>query len=639
MLMAYYYCAQGGVTSVVKQRLPALWSAGWEVDFVFRHNMGAKQDLLNAGIRHVTISEKSFVNNAIHMANSEPYDCAVVFDVPELIQPMTGSFRGSLIYEIHTPIPENLNKNSVDVLLTPDMILVPSRWSKDWLLNRFPGVPSDRITVVPNVVNEAIFSQHGPRKEGLKNTLLWVGKLNEYKNWEEAVQIGLAFLREHREWRFLMATGGDYSEEVVKDLLRYISAEDVSKRVSWIHNLQLAEMGVLYRSVASGSGMLLSSSLAESFCLVIHEAMRCGLPVVSTNVGAVPDIIVDNSTGLLYNTGNIQEALRKLDSLIKDKRLRHGLVSNAFEILEEFSTERLCSQYLETLYRIVSTPSARSTLWDEIERLYGINDMAASSLANSISATFNRSASREEKVWIESIEVLRNRLNSSSQEVTFVDYGAGSPELNLTSEEMYQGQTLSSTLGKICRTGSKQPIWCFLLFKLIREIQPVTCLELGTCLGISTAYQAAALELNGRGQITTLEGAATLVSIAKKNLNELGLGRANVIVGRFQDKLPEVLRAQEHIDFAFIDGHHDERATLTYFELILPFMSEGSFMVFDDIRWSTGMQRAWHEIIADKKISVSIDLNSVGICIIRETSAQKLTLTIALEQMLTKQAG
>lgn len=356
MLMAYYYCTQGGVTSVVKQRLPALCSAGWEVDFVFRHDTGAKQDLLNAGIRHVEISEESFVEDTIHIANSEPYDCAVIFDVPELIQPIKRSFRGSLIYEIHTSILRNLNKNTVDVLLAPDMVLVPCGWSKDWLLNKFPEVPSDRITVVPNIVDEAIFSIDGPRKEGLENTLLWVAKLNEYKNWEEAVQISLALLREHREWRFLMATGGDYSEEVVKDLLRYISAEDVSKRVSWIHNLQLAEMGVLYRSVASGGGMLLSSSLAESFCLVIHEAMRCGLPVVSTNVGAVPDIIVDNSTGLLYNTGNIQEALRKLDSLINDKPLRHRLVSNAFKALKAFSTERLCSQYMATLHQIVSTP-------------------------------------------------------------------------------------------------------------------------------------------------------------------------------------------------------------------------------------------------------------------------------------------
>lgn len=361
MLAAYYYCTQGGVNSVVKQRMPALCAAGWEVDFVFKHDTGAKQDLLNAGVRHVEISEKFFIEDTIDMASSEPYECVVIFDVPELIRPLRGVFQRSLIYEIHTSILRNLNKNSADVLLASDMVLVPSRWSRDWLLNKFPEVPSDRITVVPNIVDEAIFCPDGPRKEGMENTLLWVGKLAESKNWEEAVRIGLAFLRKHGEWRFLMVTGGSYTEKVVKDLLRYISAEDVSKRVSWIHNLQLAEMGVLYRSVASGSGMLLCSSLAESFCLVIHEAMRCGLPVVSTKVGAVPDIIVDNSTGLLYNVGNVQEALRKLDSFVSDRSLRHGLVSNAFDELQKFSRERLCSEYLACLQRIISP--AQPTPW------------------------------------------------------------------------------------------------------------------------------------------------------------------------------------------------------------------------------------------------------------------------------------
>jgi len=361
MLMAYYYCTQGGVNSVVKQRMAALCAAGWEVDFLFKHDTGAKQDLLDAGVRHVEISEKFFIEDTIDIASSEPYDCAVIFDVPELIQPMKRSFRASLIYEIHTSILRNLNKNSADVLLASDMVLVPSKWSKDWLLNKFPEVPSDRITVVPNIVDEAIFCPDGPRKEGMENTLLWVGKLAESKNWEEAVQISLTFLRKHREWRFLIVTGGGYTEKVVKDLLRYISDEDISGRVSWIHNLQLAEMGVLYRSVASGGGMLLSSSLAESFCLIIHEAMRCGLPVVSTNVGAVPDIIVDNSTGLLYNTGNVQEALRKLDSLVNDRSLRHRLVSNAFDELQKFSKERLCSEYLACLHRIISP--AQPTPW------------------------------------------------------------------------------------------------------------------------------------------------------------------------------------------------------------------------------------------------------------------------------------
>lgn len=295
--------------------------------------------------------------------------------------------------------------------------------------------------------------------------------------------------------------------------------------------------------------------------------------------------------------------------------------------------KRLFSGLKFAVFHIVSPSSAQSTLWNEVARLYGTNDVAARFLANSISATLNRSASHEEKGWIDRIEALRKILNSSQRKVTVVDYGAGSPELNLTSEQMYQGRITSSAIGKICRIASKQPAWCFLLFKLIREFQPLTCLELGTCLGISTAYLAAALELNDRGKVTTLEGSEALAFIAKRNLNELGLERANVIVGRFQDKLTEVLRAQEHIDFAFIDGHHDQQATLTYFKRILPFMSDGSVMVFDDIRWSIGMERAWHKIISHEQTSVSLDLDSVGICIVRTSSRQKLTFKIAVDSI------
>lgn len=616
MLAMYPYCNQGGVTSVMKQRMPALCADGWEIDFVFRQDMGGKHELLGAGVRHLQILDKTFMTDIIRMVNSESYDCAVVFDVPELIHPLKRSFGGSLVYEIHTPILKNMMKNSADVLLASDAVFVPSRWSKYWLLHRFPELHDDRITVMPNIVDQTVFNPDGPRRDGIEKTLLWVGKLGEYKNWEEAVRIGLAFLRKHSEWQFLMVTGGSYTEKVVKDLLRYISKEDVSKRISWIHNLQLAEMGILYRSVASGGGILLSTSLAESFCLVIHEAMRCGLPVVSSNVGAVLDIVVDNHTGLLYNAGDIRKAQKNLDSLLNDKPLRNILVSNAFAELQKLSEERLCAQYLATLNRIACPSSEESGLWNQIVRLYDIDDMTGKLLADSIVATLNRKASHEEKVWIDKIESLRSRLNTSSQQVTYIDYGAGSPELNLTSQQMYEGKIKSSTIGKICRTASKQPAWCFLLFSLVRNFQPVTCLELGTCLGISTAYLAAGLELNRSGMVTTLEGAGVLASEARRNLCELGLAKVDLITGRFQDKLPEVLRAQKHFDFVYIDGHHDEQATLSYFEQILPFLNNNALIVFDDISWSEGMRKAWDTILSCEKVRLSVVFYGVGICTI-----------------------
>ena len=45
-----------------------------------------------------------------------------------------------------------------------------------------------------------------------------------------------------------------------------------------------------------------------------------------------------------------------------------------------------------------------------------------------------------------------------------------------------------------------------------------------------------------------------------------------------------------------IDGHHDEQATIAYFEKFIPYLSKNSIIVFDDISWSDGMRRAWNTI-------------------------------------------
>lgn len=262
------------------------------------------------------------------------------------------------------------------------------------------------------------------------------------------------------------------------------------------------------------------------------------------------------------------------------------------------------------LYRFLYQPKMRM----EISRL----DLVSTSLANALRKTLFEEAtlSSEEKVWIERIESLRKELSYSSTEVSMMDYGAGVPGLNLTEREMDQGRIVTKTVGDICRNASKSYPWSLLLFKLVREFRPSVCLEMGTAVGISAAYQAAALILNGKGHIVTLEGAESLALLATQNLQALGLNNVKVIQGRFQDTLDMVLNEQGPVDYVFIDGHHEEEATVAYFEQVLPFLSKKAVMVFDDISWSRGMKRAWTSIQADDRVRISVDLFYVGICII-----------------------
>ena len=254
-----------------------------------------------------------------------------------------------------------------------------------------------------------------------------------------------------------------------------------------------------------------------------------------------------------------------------------------------------------------------------IFRLILSGDRDSIILANTLKITLKNDLIPEEKVWIDKIEKLRENLNASTTEISLVDYGAGKSDEHRTQQDMYEGKTVTTTVGEVCRSGSKSPFWSFLLFNLLREFKPAFCIELGTCLGISALYQAVALSLNKAGKIVTIEGAKTLAKYAEQNIETIGLENVRVVAGRFQDVLDEVLNESKLVDFAFIDGHHDEKATMRYFDQIIPFLAnQGVVLVFDDISWSPGMKKAWKKIKVDERVKISVDLRKVGICLMKK---------------------
>lgn len=261
----------------------------------------------------------------------------------------------------------------------------------------------------------------------------------------------------------------------------------------------------------------------------------------------------------------------------------------------------------------------------ELARLSRQRNLAASHVAEAIRASMRSPASPAEVKWVEAIEQLRAELVASDQPIEFQNWGVGTPD-----GPSSQGDITKTTVGATCRRTSKDPQWAALLFHLIRYLRPNTCLELGTSLGISAAYQAAALELNGSGRLVTLEGAVSKARLAEQNFARLGLQRVSVTAGRFQDTLGPVLAQLQRVEFAFIDGHHDGDATLDYFNRIAPFLSPDAVVIFDDIRWSSGMQRAWEALTSDPRIRTAVDFGAMGLCVVGAGTDQRHTYTLSL---------
>lgn len=249
----------------------------------------------------------------------------------------------------------------------------------------------------------------------------------------------------------------------------------------------------------------------------------------------------------------------------------------------------------------------------------------ASALCESLADTL----SPEERKLIDAIEERRSSLLSSEAEIEIVDYGAGKPGDNRTAEEMERGFTSTAQLSRICKA-SKPAFWAKILFKTIRKLQPTSCVELGSCVGISASYQAAALALNGKGQLWTLEGSPEIARTARETLEGLNLSGVEVVTGPFHETLQTVLQQSAPIDFFFNDGHHDHDAVLNYLNDAVPFLAPNAVIVVDDIAWSEGMKKAWSEIESDKRVAATVDLGLVGIAVMGSRMPNAVKLRVPL---------
>lgn len=214
-----------------------------------------------------------------------------------------------------------------------------------------------------------------------------------------------------------------------------------------------------------------------------------------------------------------------------------------------------------------------------------------------IMQVFNDREKYEEYAVVENIR----KLNKSSNEIILIDEaGAGSNYFLTPSRKVSDIVRISAVNGKFGQ----------LLFRMIKYYRPDFVIELGTSLGISTLYLASG---NRDGKVVTIESNTNLAERAKKNFNAVGAKNIEQLTGLFKDILPEIIKREQGDFLAFIDGHHDEEATLTYFKILLQKATENSIFVFDDINWSDGMQNAWRKIKSDQQVTLSIDLFFMGI--------------------------
>ena len=210
----------------------------------------------------------------------------------------------------------------------------------------------------------------------------------------------------------------------------------------------------------------------------------------------------------------------------------------------------------------------------------------------------------------ETLKSYRKSLLENKNTIEVTDFGAGSRVFKSNTRE----------ISKIAQTAGITPKNAELLFRIIRYFQPKSILEIGTSLGLATS----ALSLgNEKAKIITLEGCPNTQKQAQVQLQSRSFGtnsnfqNIEFINTEFSSYFKNLHLSPITHHLIYFDGNHSKKATLDYFEALLPTISNDSVWIFDDIHWSADMEEAWEIIKNHPKVSVTIDTFQWGIVFFR----------------------
>ena len=231
-------------------------------------------------------------------------------------------------------------------------------------------------------------------------------------------------------------------------------------------------------------------------------------------------------------------------------------------------------------------------------------------------------------IWGE-IERCREKMLRDERELEFVDYGSAikSRSLENGSEAVCRLEYRDTRrVRDIARRSLAKRKYAQMLSRLVNwlgashslengsgtacslEFRGLTIVELGTSLGVTTAYMAA---MDSRNRVVTFEGCEAVANIAKENWKALNINNIECRVGKID--VEELVGDIERLDVAFIDANHTYVSTCEYFDILAGIVHEKSVIVVDDIHYTEEMEKAWKAICVDERVTSTIDLYQMGL--------------------------
>jgi glycosyltransferase involved in cell wall biosynthesis len=220
------------------------------------------------------------------------------------------------------------------------LIVLSKTWKDYYVLNL--GLNPQQVFVLPNPTE---LPRQIPQRLNSNNvTLLFCGRVGQRKGTFDLIR-AFANLPDEQKNSTKLIIAGDGDIEQGRKLVENLNLTEHITFLGWINSDQRDKL-------LAKADVFILPSYNEGLPLAILEAMSWGLPVISTPVGGIPELVVPEQNGLLVNPGDIEQLSEAMQLLIENGTLRRALGSVARKTVEPFDVGSYCSRLAHIYYSI-----------------------------------------------------------------------------------------------------------------------------------------------------------------------------------------------------------------------------------------------------------------------------------------------
>jgi N-acetyl-alpha-D-glucosaminyl L-malate synthase BshA len=177
--------------------------------------------------------------------------------------------------------------------------------------------------------------------------VLFVGSLRPVKGLKY-LMMALSLLRTNRLVQ-LYVIGQGQEEEQLRNLCSQLEIDGAVNFLGSKTQSEVAEW-------LAAADIFVMPSLAEGFGLAVLEALHCGTPVVASNVGGIPDFVVNGRNGFLVEPRNSEQLADRLSLLIDDEQVYQTVRQGATSVCGNYSVEHQAKKLILLYEQLLGTP-------------------------------------------------------------------------------------------------------------------------------------------------------------------------------------------------------------------------------------------------------------------------------------------